>query len=188
MEARAEYIGVAEKLVRDGNEARAREVQDKLVRMEPGNVLARTALADIFLNRGDSAKAIAEFLAAARGLEQLSLTAGERGRVPARPRDAPGGACGAGGRRAGAGALGRRRRGDPDGSQAARATAGRPRRGRSAGGGARALRQIDEAEELVKSAPDAAEGAITRLVLGRLHARAGRVAQAEPLLLPPRTI
>src|SRR4030095_15563342 len=73
MEARAEYIGVAEKLVRDGNEIRAREVYEKLVRMEPGNILARTALGDIFLSRGDAVKAVGEYRAAARDLEALGL-------------------------------------------------------------------------------------------------------------------
>src|SRR5262249_18418404 len=73
MEARGEYITVAEKLVRDGNEMRAREGYEKLVRMEPRNVLARTALGDIFLSRGDAAKAVGEYRAAARDLEALGL-------------------------------------------------------------------------------------------------------------------
>src|SRR5213593_4340421 len=72
-EARAEYITAAEMLVRDGQEVKAREVYEKLTRMEPGNVKARTALADIYLGRGDTARAVGELRAAARDLEGLAL-------------------------------------------------------------------------------------------------------------------
>jgi len=184
MEARAEYIGVVEKLVRDGNEIRAREVYEKLVRMEPGNVLARTALADIFLNRGDAVKAAGEYRAAAQELAQLGLHAESAviyRRVLAIPSAEPSVHADAvrGIARSGesteaieaAKALRERYPDDPATAEAlveALELAGRP----------------EDAEELVKSAlSDAAESAIPKLVLGRLHARAGRLDAAQTLLL-----
>ena len=184
MEARAEYITVAEKLVRDGKEMRAREVYERLVRMEPGNIHARTALGDIFLSRGDAAKAVGEYRAAARDLEALGLlneSAAVHKRVlavgsvePAVYADAVRGMARCGSRDEAIRTAKALRERLPDDLAVAEALvevlelAGRS----------------EEAEEVVKGAfSDAAENAIPRLVLGRLHVRAGRLDEAEPLLL-----
>lgn len=184
MEARAEYIGVAEKLVRDGQEGKAREVYEKLIRMEPGNVMARTALADIYLARGDSVRAVGELRSAARDLEGLGL-ASESAAVHRRVlaitlADAEAQADAVRGiARSGAGeeaiALARalRERFPEDANTAEALVEALELAGRS-----------EEAEDLVKSVlSDTAEKAIPKLVLGRLHARAGRAEAAEPLLL-----
>src|SRR5262249_31838800 len=73
MEARVEYLAVADLFVRDGNEARAREVYEKLVRMEPGDVKARTALAEVFIAKGEEARAVTELQKAAADLEGIGL-------------------------------------------------------------------------------------------------------------------
>src|SRR5262249_49486091 len=183
MEARSEYITVAEKLVRDGNEMRAREVYERLVRMEPGNVLARTALGDIFLSRGDASRAVVEYRAAARDLEAVGLlteSAAVHKRVlaigsvePMVHADAVRGMARSGAVDEAIRAARALRERLPDDSALAEAlvealeVAGRS----------------EEAEEVVKSAVSDAESAIPRLVLGRLHVRAGRLDEAEPLLL-----
>src|SRR5262245_32658222 len=184
MEARAEYIGVAEKLVRDGQEAKAREVYEKLIRMEPGNVMARTALADIYLGRGDMARAVGELRAAARDLEGVGLLhesaavhrrilAGGAAEPEAHAEAVRGIARSGGGEEAIAAAKALRERFPDDPSAAEALVEALELAGRG-----------DEAEGLVKSAlSGSAENPIPKLVLGRLHARAGRVEAAEPLLL-----
>ncbi len=107
-EARAEYMAVAERFLELNEEGRAREVHEKLVRMEPANVAARTVLADIHLRRGEADHAVGELRAAARDLEG----AGTRRREPRRARADP--------RPRGRGARGARR---------FRPRAGAPRRG-----------------------------------------------------------
>ena len=55
------------------SQAKARDVYEKLVRMEPGDVKARTAMAEVFLAKGEEARAVAELQKAAGDLEGLGL-------------------------------------------------------------------------------------------------------------------
>ena len=72
-DARIEYQAVAEKLAREGNIVRAKDVYERLIKVEPGNVQARLALGDLLLTAGKKEQAIEELGVAARDLEQSGL-------------------------------------------------------------------------------------------------------------------
>lgn len=72
-EARSEYTSIAQELVEKAQDSKAREVYDKLVRLDPGNLSVRTLLADLYEGTGDGARAIGELQGVARDLEALGL-------------------------------------------------------------------------------------------------------------------
>src|SRR5205823_4048335 len=59
-DARAEYVAAAEILIASGNTTRAREVYEKLIRIEPGNMEVRIWLAEMHFGQGDAPRAVAE--------------------------------------------------------------------------------------------------------------------------------
>src|SRR5262245_5217891 len=172
-EARIEYLAVVERLVRLGQHGRAREVHEKLVRMEPGNVEARVALGEIQAKEGNAVRALQELRIAARGMESVNLTA-EALALHRRILKTPGAEIEAriDSIRAltrlgqGAEALGEAR--SPHGAGPQEAAAGECLVEALEAAGLR-----DEAEALVARG-SAGDGPATRLVRGRAEARSGR--------------
>ena len=183
-QARVEYLAVLERFAADGFEEKARQVHEKLVRMEPGSLITRTSLGDAYLSKGDAARAVCELQRCAADLEKLGMSDAAvevhrrildleppqidiavesiRGALRLHAFDLA---------VAAAMALHGRFRDDPAATETL--VEALELNGRE-----------DEAEELAKTAlGDEAEGAIARTVLGRMHARAGRTYRAIDLLL-----
>lgn len=183
-EARIEYLAVAETLLKRGDTTKAQEAYEKLIRIEPTNLQARTALANIHIANSDPARALAELRSAARDLESLGLRSESvqiHKQILALPRSEM--EVYADSIRA----LARL------GDVAEAVSTGRTLRDRFPEERAMLEALVEaleiggrggEAEELVKSClADTAEQAIPKSILGRLHARAGRRDAAIPMLL-----
>jgi tetratricopeptide (TPR) repeat protein len=73
IEARTQFLSLAEQCLRSGQKPKAIEIYQKIQSMEPDNLKARVILADLIGKEGDPAKAADGFVAAAEDLLERGL-------------------------------------------------------------------------------------------------------------------